>query len=262
MALAAYIGCLYYPGPVFALQHDEYLDGVTIMKKLHIGLGLIFGVMTPEAWAESSAELFQQLCASVHNVRAVAPSGRTYLGSSVLVAPGRAVTNCHVVREASSIKIGRGSYEARGEAVAEDLPRDICIVAAPTAQGRVSPVRSASSLSIGETVYAAGYSGGVRASISEGQVVALHPYADGHVIQVSAQFGLGASGGGLFDGQGRLVGILTFYRPTDDGGIFFALPVDWAEKTTAREFKVVAPLSGPAPFWAEAEGSLPAFLRR
>jgi serine protease Do len=109
------------------------------MKRSQVGLALILGLTTSSAAAEFSAELFQQLCASVQTVRAVGPSGRAYFGSSVLVAPGRAVTNCHVVREASSIQIGRGSYAAPAEALAGDLSRDLCMVDVPTGGGQSEP---------------------------------------------------------------------------------------------------------------------------
>jgi S1-C subfamily serine protease len=99
------------------------------------------------------------------------------------------------------------------------------------------------------------------AHLSEGRVVALHSFAGGQVIQVSAPFRMGASGGGLFDDQGRLVGILTFYRLSGDDALFFAVPVDWVDDTARREFKAVAPLTGPEPFWAGTEDVLPAFLK-
>ena len=72
------------------------------------------------------------------------------------------------------------------------------------AQNMIPPLRSASTLSVWETVYAVGYSGGFRASVSEGQIVALHPYSGNYVIQVTTPFGRGASGGGLFDASSKL----------------------------------------------------------
>ncbi len=206
-------------------------------------------------------EYFQKLCVAVQMIQGTAPDGRLFIGSGVLVAPGRAVTNCHVVRESSQIVFGRGAVGAHGETMAHDTARDLCVVNVSLAQGNISPIRSSATLRVGETVYAVGFSGGFRASISEGQVVALHPYAGSQVIQISAPFGRGASGGGLFDESGDLVGILTFYRPGQDGDLFFALPVDWIEEVARTGFEPFAPLQGGSPFWAASEDALPAFLK-
>lgn len=220
-----------------------------------------FGLLTLAARAEMNPEIFQKLCVAIQMIRGTAPDGRLFIGSGVLVAPGRAVTNCHVVRESSEVVFGRGAVAARGETMAHDTARDLCVVNVNLAQGAILPIRSSATLQVGETVYAAGFSGGFRATVSEGQVVALHPYAGSRVIQVSAPFGRGASGGGLFDESGYLVGILTFYRAGQDGDLFFALPVDWIDEVVRRGFEPMEPLLGESPFWAAAEDALPAFLK-
>ncbi len=229
------------------------------MTRFLFSIGL--GLLTVAARAEINPEYFQKLCFAVQMIQGVAPDGRMFTGSGVLVAPGRAITNCHVVRESSRIVFGRGGVGAQGETMAHDTTRDVCVVNASEAQGAISPTRSSATLHVGETVYAVGFSGGYRASISEGQIVALHPYAGGRVIQVNAPFGRGASGGGLFDDSGHLVGILTFYRPGQNGDLFFALPVDWIEEVVRSGFEPLAPLRGGSPFWAAAEDALPAFLK-
>lgn len=65
------------------------------------------GLLTLAARAEINPEYFQKLCFAVQMIQGTAPDGRLFIGSGVLVAPGRAVTNCHVVRESSRIAFGR-----------------------------------------------------------------------------------------------------------------------------------------------------------
>ena len=55
----------------------------------------------------------------------------------------------------------------------------------------------------GKPVYAVGVDADGGAAVPSGRVVALHDYDGAQVIQVSALFGYGSSGGGLFDEQGR-----------------------------------------------------------
>ena len=48
------------------------------------------------------------------------------------------------------------------------------------------------------------------------------------IIQTDAAISPGSSGGGLFDGEGNLVGITTIKFVDDDiEGISFAIPADW-----------------------------------
>lgn len=63
--------------------------------------------------------------------------------------------------------------------------------------------------------------------MSRGRIIGLHYECDGErVIQTSAAFDRGTSGSGLFDRQGRLVGLLTF-KAKAGGNFHFALPVGW-----------------------------------
>jgi tetratricopeptide (TPR) repeat protein len=106
-----------------------------------------------------------------------------------------------------------------------------------------------------------GYPGIGRLLLREGQVTALYRFDGGSVIQNSASFFLGESGGGLFDKDGRLVGILTFKSPAG-GPYHFAVPVEWlAAASSAVPSKSTDPGQKRA-FWerdAEAPQSL--FLR-
>ena len=64
-------------------------------------------------------------------------------------------------------------------------------------------------------------------------MTALYPYRNGRVIQTTAAFRQGASGGGLFDRHGNLVGITTFFKRNGAESSFFAIPVEWVDSLTA-----------------------------
>jgi hypothetical protein len=107
------------------------------------------------------------------------------------------------------------------------------------------------------TVYAAGYTNGLFA-MQPGQIIGLHacPCATGKVIQTSAPFDRGASGGGLFDGQGHLLGILTFRAPAG-GNYHFALPAGWLK---AGIDDTVLPPQGGGTFWQQRGSKRAYFL--
>lgn len=168
-------------------------------------------------------------------------------GSAVALAPGRAVTNCHVLRDARQIVVvGRGGRLA-GRSAAGDAYRDLCFLDIPGLAGAFPEVAAPEARRIGQAVVAAGYSGGVFTA-THGRVKGLHTCAcdGGEVIQTSAAFDPGASGGGLFDAGGRLLGILTF-KSMAGGDFHFAAPAEWmaglnrplAKESDLRE-----------PFWA------------
>lgn len=197
---------------------------------------------------------------SVFTVRAQNPNGLVNIGSAVLVQPGKLVTNCHVTRDARHIMVIRGSAVWNVESQFRDVEHDLCILAVPDVVGEVPGFVNASELKVGETVHALGYAGRRQLAFSDGEVIALHPYDGARVIQTSASFALGESGGGLFDEQGRLVGIITFKAHA--GGVFhFALPVEWVQAVLAMaESEVAIPETNKA-FWERPSEELPNFMR-
>lgn len=172
--------------------------------------------------------------------------GRKELGSGVLIAPERLLTNCHVVRNASRITASQGNGSWPASVSMGDSYLDLCLLDLPGHPGKPPPLAEPDDAKVGQGVYAVGYSGG-KFSVSTGHIKGLYtcPCGGGKVIQTSARFNPGASGGGLFDADGRLIGILTF--KSHSGGIFhFAIPVGWMEQLSTL------PQSGTPgqwPFW-------------
>jgi serine protease Do len=208
---------------------------------------------------------YVSLAASVLRVEAPRQRGGYALGSAVALEPDKVVTNCHVTREATDVHILRGGlrYPARWQA--SDIGRDLCLLDVPGLDARPVVLGKAAALSVGQAVTALGYTGGVGIQNSTGQVVQLHRHDGSRVIQSSNFFNSGASGGGLFDDDGRLVGILTF-RLRGGEAHYFAAPVEWVAQmlsdTQRGSFRKVMPLdSQQLPYWQAGAASQPRFLQ-
>lgn len=206
------------------------------------------------------------LSGSVLRVEAPRVNGGYALGSAVAIGRDTVVTNCHVTRDAVSIEVVRGGARWAADAQASDVERDLCLLRVPGLQADVVSVGRAGDLRIGESVTAVGYTGGVGLQTSDGEVVDLHHHDGGRVIRSTNWFSSGASGGGLFDDQGRLVGILTFRQLGGDAH-YFAAPAEWvqqmlAERHPERRFRDIGPLATPLlAFWQWMPKSQPPFLR-
>ena len=239
---------------------------VTILWKVAMRITatlLMLGLLPSFAvWGEDTpANLFAS-GSTIFMVRAQDPDGRINYGSAVLVQPGKLVTNCHVTRQARHIVVIRGSAAWSVESQSRDIEHDLCILAVRDVVGDIPDFAKTSELNVGETVYALGYRGPGHPTLSDGEVVALHPYDGARVIQTSASFTFGESGGGLFDGQGRLVGIITF-KTLAGGSFHFALPIEWVQAVLARsdnKTAMITPESGKA-FWERPSEGQPNFMQ-
>ena len=188
-------------------------------------------------------EVFQKAASSVLVVLALDGNGTaTSQGSGVVVGKQEVVTNCHVVEDAAGIVVRQASGHVGGmpwrmeaSVLARQEERDLCLLfvgdlSAPPA-ATVVRLGSAQRLSVGEEVYAVGAPRGLELSLSRGIVSQLRGVSGKRrapLVQTDAAISPGSSGGGLFNGNGELVGITTFKRRGEN--LNFALPVEWVRE--------------------------------
>ncbi len=91
-------------------------------------------------------------------------------------------------------------------------------------------------LKVGAKVYAVGAPHGLELTLSEGIVSSLREFEGSNYIQTTAAISNGSSGGGLFDENGALVGLMTF-NYTKGQNLNFASPVEWVEELPKRSVK-------------------------
>jgi serine protease Do len=206
-------------------------------------------------------EALVRLGASMIRVEAPRDDGGLAFGSGVAVARDTVVTNCHVTRDARRIVVIHAGQRHAVDSQASDLANDLCLLRAPGLDATPVALGRSNELAPGQPLAALGYTGGAGLSTSAGSVVQLHRFKGARVVQTSSHFTSGASGGGLFDDRGALVGVLTFRLR---GGLahYFASPAEWvARLLAAPAFVRVAPLAAePAPYWAASGAAQPRFL--
>ncbi len=181
-------------------------------------------------------QIFARVARSVFSVYTYDGEGNQLAnGSAVTVAPGRVVTNCHVLRGAAAVKVRHADVMLSASLEFPDAERDLCQLAVDNLDAKVVQRVAASTLRVGQRVYAVGSPHGLDLTLSEGLVSALRTNSLGKepVIQTSAAISHGSSGGGLFDTEGRLVGIVTlsFHGAQN---LNFAVPVDWLAEVAPR----------------------------
>jgi hypothetical protein len=183
-------------------------------------------------------------------------------GSAVLIGPGRLLTTCHVVRDAESIQVHRGGARLIAKPDFVDIEHDLCVLSAPDLLAAVTAeVATPGELKVGDEVLAVGYPRGGKLAVSKGRLKALHRYGAVRVLQVSAPFDYGQSGGALFDIAGRLVGI-TAFKTLSGGDFHFALAFDGInEQELKRQATVPQSAGHKMAFWERAAHAQPLFLR-
>ena len=143
----------------------------------------------------------------------------------------------------------RGGVRWPASAQSANAERDLCLLTVPGLVAPVARLGQARGLAIGQMLSALGYTGGLGIQSSDGEVIELHRHDGGHVIQSSNWFSSGASGGGLFDASGNLIGILTF-RLRGGETHYFAAPVEWVQQLVDSTRAKAAPGNPQAtPYW-------------
>ncbi len=174
-------------------------------------------------------------------------------GSGIIVARDDRhlciLTNRHVVESNEGRLAAMRALTVAGELVAaETIWRygrgvDLAVLTAQVEQTRLlgrMPLGQGAGL-VGEPVFAVGNPLGLAWSYTSGTLSAIRHWntRDGQavrIVQTDANISPGSSGGGLFHGQGHLVGVISFGTRGDHGdGAHFALSIDTVRAAFARE---------------------------
>lgn len=214
---------------------------------------------SPSAYAYDRAKLFDAFL-SVVMIRGYNPDGSLAYGSGVVVAPNQVATNCHIFRKTKEPWVSRGEDSYFITSVKADRYHDLCLVTTSNLPFKAVERVNHAELLKGQEIVAIGHSSGVPAPITSlGALKAVYPYNGGNIMRISARFAMGASGSGLFDGEGRLLGINTFKTPGRKA-YFYALPISWLDELEKQPAETKFPIDGMA-FWEEEDIKKPYFMQ-
>lgn len=154
-------------------------------------------------------------------------------GSAVAIDKSILATNCHVALSGDYlvVKLHDEQKPRVARLFYKNEKQDLCLLEIPGANFTPVKIRASANVKIGEDVYAVGNPKGTERSLSKGIISNKHPVKDGVWLQTDAALYFGSSGGGLFDNNGRLIGITTKM-----GGNFgFAIPTEWISEVISPE---------------------------
>jgi len=175
----------------------------------------------------SAEALFAQASNSIVRVNVLAAGGTPLkIGSGIVIGPGRVITNCHVTNGGAGIRVKIGNSQLDASVSIADEKHDLCQLSVSGLGAPAVSVGRSSGLRVGQKVYAIGSPMGLDLTISDGMISSLRETPEGSVIQTTAPVSPGSSGGGLFDENGTLVGVITF-QSSQGQNLNFAIPAEW-----------------------------------
>ena len=163
-------------------------------------------------------------------------------GSGVIISSDGYILTCaHVVDGASTITVTIGDKDYTATLVGEDTTSDIAVIKIDADGLTPATVGNSDSLKVGQSVMAVGNPlGELGGTVTGGMISALNRsvtiQGSGSVntmslIQMDASVSPGNSGGGLFNMNGELVGIVNAKSSSSDAeGLGFAIPINDAIK--------------------------------
>jgi hypothetical protein len=227
----------------------------------------------PPLSTEDRAALEQRLLSATARLRVGDPDGASWgTGTVVDCRQGEAlILTCgHIFRDSD----GKGMIEVdlfgpggprglAGQLISWDLKRDLALVSiftdVPVEPARVGGTQRTTAA--GEPVVTVGCNGGQDPTIHHSRVTAVDKYLGPANVQVAGQPVQGRSGGGLFGIDGTLLGVCNAADPTDNEGLFAALPAiheQLDEAGLAFVYRSVYPSGAVADATAAGVPSMPA----
>ena len=163
-------------------------------------------------------------------------------GSGVIISSDGYILTCaHVVDGASNITVTIGDKDYTATLVGEDTTSDIAVIKIDANGLTPATVGDSDSLKVGQSVMAVGNPlGELGGTVTGGMISALNRSVTIQgsssvntmsLIQMDASVSPGNSGGGLFNMNGELVGIVNAKSSSSDAeGLGFAIPINDAIK--------------------------------
>ena len=228
------------------------------MKKKIFLLITLFPITS---FSTPSIEVLFNTNPSVVKVHVANDKGNHGVGSGVVVAKNYIVTNCHVIANSQGIHVTKYGVSYSPDALIADWKSDLCILKFKFLELKPVTMTNTANVEYETDVFTKSYGGNAaRPGSSFGTIKAKFNYNGHQIIQSSASFMLGASGGGLFNYQGELIGITTFKTP-GRSAFYYSMPIEIIEEMMINGKEISVTAAPESAFWDSPEKNQPYFMR-
>lgn len=187
----------------------------------------------PPPKALAAADILEQASAASGKLVSVEMSGRSVpVGIAVAIEPNAMITTCHGIQAGGKLVVVVGPETFAADLAITDETLDLCrlsvagMSAKPFAPATDEP-------RTGDKIIAVGMNAKGELAATEGTIKQLVASPNGKVLEISVPIAATASGGGVFDQYGKLVGIAT--TPHKYGAnLHVALPASWIAQIRSR----------------------------
>jgi hypothetical protein len=195
-----------------------------------IAITLIITVMAL-AQNKSPKEIAREISQAVVVVESLDERGNvTGQGSGFIVTPnGAVVSNLHVVAGAAMarVKLPNGDVYKTADIVEADDAKDIVVLKIKGFKLPTVTLGDSDKTEVGESIVAISSPEGLANSLSTGVVSGMRRLDTRRVFQITAPISQGSSGGALFNSNGEVIGIVTYFFKSGQN-INFAVPINYA----------------------------------
>lgn len=201
------------------------------MKKwVTTALSLLLACLFCAAPISYAADIYKNISQSVFPIFGfdIASGENIVLGGAVAIEENLLATNCHVARAGSILNVKINNKMILARVVYRDAKRDLCIVNVNDVALTPVKLRETKTTQIGEEVFEIANPGLSDESIAKGVITHKYDVNDLAYLTVSAE---GTGGGGLFDVNGNLIGIVNWKDPKSI--VNFIIPSDIIIKALA-----------------------------
>ena len=180
--------------------------------------------------------LFARVSSNVWVVQAHDAQGKVLAtGSAVATGAGTAVTSCQLLAKAASVALKRDNVSYGATLVYPDVARDLCQLRIANFSASPIGIAPANALQVGMPLFIVGSPRGKELTLGTGMLAGLRRNDAGELeaLQLAAQPEAGLGGAGLFDAQGRLVGLMSG-AAAGSGAANLAMPAAWIADLPVR----------------------------
>ncbi|MFN0088043.1 MAG: S1C family serine protease [Blastocatellia bacterium] len=216
-----------------------------------------------QAQNKTPKEIAREISRAVVIIEALDDRGSvTGQGSGFIVTSnGAIVSNLHVVRGAAMarIKLPNGDVYKTADVVESDDAKDIVILKVKGFRLPVVNLGDSDKTEVGESTVAISSPEGLANSVSTGVISGVRRLDTHRVFQITAPISQGSSGGALFNSNGEVIGIVTYFFKSGQN-INFAVPINYARGMIGDQITTTLAKLGLAPTARDEAAAAPSLV--